>query len=96
MNEITRLYNKLESEYPDGGYVSRSTIFSYALDDGKISKETYREAMVDCGIIQGTDKLHKGTHSSHIRLHSITGYYNPHITQFTHTPKTAKNSQLNP
>ena len=44
MNEITRLYNKLESEYPDGGYVSRSTIFSYVLDDGKISKETYREA----------------------------------------------------
>lgn len=44
MNEITRLYNKLESEYPDGEYVSRSTIFSYALDDGKISKETYREA----------------------------------------------------
>lgn len=38
-NEIRELYNKLESEYPDGGYVSRATVFNRALQDGKITEE---------------------------------------------------------
>lgn len=37
--DISKLYQKLEGEYPDGGYVSRATIFNRALSDGKITKE---------------------------------------------------------
>ncbi len=37
--EIRELCNKLENEYPDGGYVSRATIFNRALQDGKITEE---------------------------------------------------------
>ena len=36
---IEKLYEKLESLYSDGGYVSRATIFNRALREGKISKE---------------------------------------------------------
>lgn len=38
-NEIRELCNKLESEYPDGGYVSRASVFNRALQDGKITEE---------------------------------------------------------
>lgn len=46
MNNInyTKLYNELEKNYPDGGYVSRAAIFGYALRDGKIDKDTYDNA----------------------------------------------------
>lgn len=37
--DISKLYQKLEDEYPDGGYVSRATIFNRALSEGKITKE---------------------------------------------------------
>lgn len=36
---IVELCNKLEREYPDGGYVSRATIFMRAWQDGKITKD---------------------------------------------------------
>lgn len=39
-NEIRELCKKLEDEYPDGGYVSRSSIFNRALQDGKIDEAT--------------------------------------------------------
>lgn len=42
--DISDLYNKLENEYEDGGYVSRATIFNRAYQDGKVSKETVEEA----------------------------------------------------
>lgn len=42
--EVDKLYNELEAKYPDGGYVSRATIFGYALRDGTITDETYKEA----------------------------------------------------
>lgn len=41
---ISKLYNELERLYPDGGYVSRATIFDSALKDGKITKEIRDEA----------------------------------------------------
>lgn len=37
--DISKLYDKLEDEYPDVGYVSLATIFNRALIDGKITKE---------------------------------------------------------
>lgn len=37
--DIEKLYEKLESLYSDGGYVSRATIFNRALREGKISEE---------------------------------------------------------
>lgn len=42
--EINKLYNELERMYPDGGYVSRATIFRYALNDGKITEDVYNQA----------------------------------------------------
>lgn len=42
--EINQLYSKLEAKYPDGGYVSRASIFIEALRDGTISKEVVKEA----------------------------------------------------
>ena len=39
-DEIRKLCNKLEGEYPDGGYVSRATIFNRAVQDGKIDEQT--------------------------------------------------------
>lgn len=39
-----KLYNELEKLYPDGGYVSRATIFNRALSEGKISQETRDKA----------------------------------------------------
>lgn len=36
---ITELYNKLASEYNDGLYVSRATIFNRAMWDGKITEK---------------------------------------------------------
>ena len=41
---IGELYNKLEREYPDGGYVSRATIFMRAWQDGKIAKDIVEKA----------------------------------------------------
>ena len=35
---INELYNKLEGEYEDGGYVSRATIFNRAMQEGKITE----------------------------------------------------------
>lgn len=37
--DISKPYQKLEDEYPDGGYVSRATIFNRALSEGKITKK---------------------------------------------------------
>lgn len=37
--DVSKLYQKLEDEYSDGGYVSRATIFNRALSEGKITKE---------------------------------------------------------
>lgn len=37
--EISKLCNELENDYPDGGYVSRATLFNRALNEGKISVE---------------------------------------------------------
>ena len=37
--DISKLYQKLEDEYSDGGYVSRATIFNRALSDSKITEE---------------------------------------------------------
>ena len=42
--EINKLYIELEHLYPDGGYVSRATIFNRALNEGKITKEVRDEA----------------------------------------------------
>lgn len=42
--DISDLYNELENEYEDGGYVSRAAIFNRAYQDGKVSKETVEEA----------------------------------------------------
>ena len=44
MVSINELYNKLETEYEDGGYVSRATIFNRALNEGKITKDIWNEA----------------------------------------------------
>lgn len=41
---IGELYNKLEREYPDGGYVSRATIFMKAWKDGKITEDIVKKA----------------------------------------------------
>ena len=41
---IGELYNKLEREYPDGGYVSRATIFMRAWQDGKITEDIVKKA----------------------------------------------------
>lgn len=43
-NEIIELTRKLTRKYPDGGYVSCATIYSHAVNDGTISKETWDEA----------------------------------------------------
>ena len=43
-SEIRELYKKLESEYSDGGYVSRATIFHRALREGKITDDVRDEA----------------------------------------------------
>ena len=43
-SEIRELYKKLESEYPDGGYVSRASIFMRALRDGKITEDDVHSA----------------------------------------------------
>ena len=43
-NEIRKLTNKLESMYPDGGYVSRQTIYQHGLDGGIITQNEYNEA----------------------------------------------------
>lgn len=37
--DISKLCHELEGEYPDGGYVSRATIFNRALSEGKITEE---------------------------------------------------------
>ena len=37
--DISKLYQKLEDEYSDGGYVSRATIFNRALSENKITEE---------------------------------------------------------
>lgn len=37
--DISKLYQKLKEEYPDGEFVSRATIFNRALSEGKITKE---------------------------------------------------------
>ena len=37
--DISKLCYELENEYPDGGYVSRATLFNRALSEGKITKE---------------------------------------------------------
>ena len=42
--DYTKLYIELEKEYPDGGYVSRATIFGYAFRDGMIDEDTYDNA----------------------------------------------------
>lgn len=39
-DDIRKLYNKLEVEYEDGGYVSRATVFNRAMREGKITEET--------------------------------------------------------
>ena len=41
---IEDLYNTLEGNYEDGGYVSRATIFTRALNEGIITEDTYNEA----------------------------------------------------
>lgn len=38
-SEISALYHKLEDEDPEGGYVSRSSIFRNALAAGKITED---------------------------------------------------------
>lgn len=43
-NEIRELYDKLENEYLDGGYVSRASIFLRALADGKITEDICKQA----------------------------------------------------
>lgn len=42
--DISKLYQKLEGEYPDGGYVSRAAIFNRALNEGKITEEVWNKA----------------------------------------------------
>ena len=42
--EIRDLYNKLEDEYEDGGYVSRATLFNRALTEGRINEQTRDQA----------------------------------------------------
>ena len=42
--EIRELYKKLESDYPEGGYVSRASIFMRALQDGKIDVDVVKSA----------------------------------------------------
>ena len=42
--DISKLYQKLEDEYPDGGYVSRATIFNRALSEGKITEKIWNRA----------------------------------------------------
>lgn len=42
--EISKLTNTLESMYPDGGCVSRQTIYQYGLNDGIITQNEYNEA----------------------------------------------------
>lgn len=37
--EIDELCRELEGSYPDGGYVSRATIFNRAFNEGRITKE---------------------------------------------------------
>ena len=41
---IRDLYNKLVSEYEDGEYVSRATIFNRAMWDGKITERERDQA----------------------------------------------------
>lgn len=48
-NDIGKLYNELKKEYSDGDYVSRETIFSRALNDGKIEYETWNKAKLMYG-----------------------------------------------
>lgn len=43
-SEIGELYNKLECEYSEGGYVSRAFIFMRALNDGKITIDIVKQA----------------------------------------------------
>ena len=43
-SEIRELERKLESEYSDGGYASRATIFNRALREGKITEDVRDEA----------------------------------------------------
>nr|DAF70198.1 MAG TPA: Short C-terminal domain [Caudoviricetes sp.] len=42
--EIRKSTNTLESMYPDGGCVSRQTIYQHGLDDGIITQNEYNEA----------------------------------------------------
>ena len=42
--EIGELYAKLENEDPEGGYVSRATVFMNALNAGKITIDQVNEA----------------------------------------------------
>ena len=44
LNDIDELYNKLESEDPEGGYASRSTIFRKACQNGKITEDVCMQA----------------------------------------------------
>ena len=44
MVSINELYNKFETEYEEGGYVSRAAIFNRALNEGKITKDIWNEA----------------------------------------------------
>lgn len=43
-SEISALYYKLEDEDPEGGYVSRSSIFRNALAAGKITEDVVEQA----------------------------------------------------
>ena len=43
-NEIRELYSKLAAQYPDGYYVSRACIFMRALNNGKITEDTVKQA----------------------------------------------------
>ena len=43
-NEIGEHYKKLRSEYEDGDYVSRATVFNRAMRDGKIGEEVRNAA----------------------------------------------------
>lgn len=42
--EIRELYDKLEAEDPEGGYVSRASIFYNALNKGKITMDVVEQA----------------------------------------------------
>lgn len=42
--EIRELYNELEEQDPEGGYCSIATVFTKALNAGKVTVETVKEA----------------------------------------------------